>query len=483
MITAFVLVCVCGSAAVAGRLDASASVHQAAAAGDVEQINQFARNKADLNALDSFGYTPLKRAIQASHPEAVKALLDGGANPNTKDAEGSTPLIQASMRGQKDVVDMLLAAKADTSLKNRSGSTALHAAVETAQLEIVEALVAAGADVNPVNNRRETPLRIAQQRANMPEIEDFLRQHGGTVPPQVDPMNPYGDLGMPQQTSQATATQAQLPPGFVIDPNVIRADLAKFPQLDAPLKTVDANSESEQRGWILRRTDNRAILIRSVQKQFENEMALVKRVATEEKAAKTTKAVDDLVAARKERYQQIGTELREQRRVALQESRETAAASRGGRGMTGRGARGRSGTGAGGGQDPYGTTAPQARSSRRSTTNAPAAPAMSAETQAQMQAWTSATTENKADLLVAVHTVDISEYAALHKLAGEEQAVKTQTAIMALLMLREQRNAKVVEKWKEEDERLQRLQERGGANEMQPGTQPGTQPTMRRGRR
>jgi hypothetical protein len=482
MIAAFILLWGMGSVEASGRQDASAPVHQAAAAGDVEQINQFARNKADLNALDSFGYTPLKRAIQGFHPEAVKALLDGGANPNAKDAEGSTPLMQACLRGQKDVVDMLLAAKADTSLTNRSGSTALHAAVETAQLEIVEALVAAGADVNPVNNRRETPLSIAQQRANMPEIEDFLRQHGGTVPPQLDPMNPYGDLGMPQQTSQATGPQAQLPPGFVIDPNVIRADLAKFPQLDAPLKIVDANSESEQRGWVLRRTDNRAMLIRSVQKQFENEMALVKRVATEEKAAKTTKAVDDLVAARKERYEQIGTELREQRRVALQESREASAASRGGRGMTSRGARGRSTT-AGGAQDPYGTTGVQARSSRRSATNAPAEPPMSAETQAQMQAWTSATAENKADLLVAVHTVDVSEYAALHKLAGEEQAVKTQTAIMALLMLREQRNAKVVQKWKEEDERLQRLQERGGANDMQQGTQPGTQPTMRRGRR
>ncbi len=36
-----------------------------------------------------------------------------------------------------------------------------------------------------------------------------------------------------------------------------------------------------------------------VQKQFEDEMTFVKKVAVEEKATKTTKATDDLVTARR----------------------------------------------------------------------------------------------------------------------------------------------------------------------------------------
>ncbi len=476
MFAAGLLVFVWAGTTVATAQNAPKSLHDAAAAGDVDQIKQYVEKKADLNALDAFGYTPLKRAQESFQVEAVKALLEGGANPNTKDSSGSTTLIMACVSGQKEIVDLLLAAKADTELKNRPGWTALHSAVQAARVDIVESLINAGANVNATNSAGQTPLSLAQQRRTVPEIEDLLKQHGGTVPVVNDPFNPYGNPGGPQQTTQVVGDQSQLPPDFVIDPNVIRADLAKYPALEIPLKGIDANSESEERAWIVRRTDNRTLLIRAVQKQFDEEMTLVKRLATEERAAKTTKAVDDLVTARKKRYEQIGTELREQRRQTLQETRDATAR---GRGMTGRGARGRSATGAGGVQDPYGTTNPQARSSRRASSAEPAEPELTADTQAQMQAWLAATAENKADLLTATHTLDIVEYAAVHKLAVEEKATKTQTTIMALLMLREERIAKIVEKWTEEDERNQRLQERAGMNTMQQGTQQGTQTTRR----
>jgi ankyrin repeat protein len=479
IVAACVLVCVCGTLTAARRQDAPKSVHDAAAMGDVDQINQFIEKGVDLNALDTFGYTPLKRAIDASQVEAVKALLQGGANPNTKDGEGTTPLIRAAITGEKDIIDALLAAKADTALKSRSGATAMHWGVQNARIDIVESLIAAGADVNATNTGGQTPLSIAQQRGNMPEIVDLLKQHGATVPVHNDRLDPYGNPIALDQTAQVTGPQSQLPIDFVIDPNVILADLAKVPALAAPLKVIDANSASEQRAWILRRTDNRTLLIRAVQKQFEDEMAFLKRVATDEQAAKTTKAVADLVAARKLRYQQIGTELREQRRQALQEDRDTTGAARG---RTGRGGRTRSTTP--GAQDNYGATNSQARPVRPARPNEQAEQALSPDTQSQVQAWLSTTAENKADLLTATHTLDIVEYAALHKLAGEENAAKTQTAIMGLLMLREQRIAKIVQKWQEDDERAQRLQEREGANNMQQGTQQGTQQQgTRRGRR
>jgi len=474
-----VLVYVFGPSAVVNGQNQTPSLHMAAARGEVDLINQYIEKKADLNAMDNYGYTPLKRAVDSGHLEAVKALLQGGANPNVKDRDGSTVLLLAAQSGQKDIVEALLAAKADANAKNSAGQTSLHLAVMMGNIDVTESLLAGGADVNATTAGGQTALGMAQQRGGMPELEDLLKKHGGTVPT-VDPrLGPYGDYGAPGQ--QATPSQSRVPAGLVIDPNEILKDLAKFTALDAPLKVIDANSESEQRAWIVRRSDNRTLLIRAVQKQFDEEMKFVKHLAVEENAAKTTKAVDDLVAARKTRYEQIGQQLRDQRRQTLAETRETTAAA-GGRTTGTRGMRGRTGTTGRStvGQDPVGTTGQQARTSRRSTAQQPA---LSADTQAQIQAWLNGTTENKPELLTATHELDLVEYSALSTLAQEEKAEKTRVGIMALLMFREQRIAKIVVKWQEEEERMQRMQERTGTDPMMQGTQQGIQQGTRRGGR
>jgi hypothetical protein len=193
------------------------------------------------------------------------------------------------------------------------------------------------------------------------------------------------------------------------------------------------------------------------------------------------------VAARKTRYDQISQQLREQRRQSAAESRETmvgtGTATRG-RTTTTRNTRSRSSTMTGApGQDPYGTTTRQPRSPRRATTQEPAEPALSADTQAQLQAWLNGASENKDDLLKTTHELDVIEYAALHGSAEEEKAAKTRVAVMALLMLREERIAKITVKWQEEDERLKRMQERMGTDPTMQGTQQGTQQGTRFGGR
>jgi len=465
-----------GSTVVQGQQ--AKTLHGAAATGDIPQLQKHIDNKADINAPDDNGNVPIKLAVDAYSPEAVSLLLKAGANPNVKDSAGSTPLMAACMSGQLDVVNILLEAKASPTAKNATGMTALHCAAMMGQIEIVEALIKAGADVNAKDNNGQTAIMIAQRKGSQ-EMVQVLQQHGGTLPVVEDP---YGMAGPATQAAPVVASASRRPEGFTIDPNVIAKQLQQMTSLQTPLQTLDANSVNEQRAWVLRRSDNRTMLLRSVQKQFEDEMAFVKKVATEEKAVKTTKAVDDLVAARKKRYEKIGEELRDQRRQALQESRDTMATP-----TTGRGGRGSRGRGAGTtGQDAYGTTPQQARASRRTTAEPPEAP-MDAETQAQVQAWLSASAEDKAALMQSTTDLDVVEYAALVESAKAEKAAKTEVAIMGLLMQREQRIATIRQRWAEDDERMQRMQERAGANGMQPGMQQGpgqgTQRGMRRGGR
>jgi hypothetical protein len=488
LITAGVLACVFVGSTVVRGAQAPKTLHEAAATGDVEQIKQYVAKKANLNALDGGGYTPLKRATEAGQLEAVKALLDGGANPNVKDAQGLTVLHWVCMSDRADIAEALLAGKADPAAKDPAGRAPLHCAVQSGQLGIVEALIKGGADVNALTTGGQSPLGMAQQQ-NMTEIADLLQKHGGKVPPPPDMYGGYGDAAGGPQAAQVVGTVSERPADFVIDANAIREELKKYPALEAPLKVLDANSLNEQRAWITRRSDNRSLLVRAVQKQFEDEMVVVKRTAGEEKAAKTTKAIDDLVSARKKRYERIGEQLREQRRQSLQESRDTNTMA-GGRGRggnangtatTGRGGRGRSSTGAAG--DPFGATTP-ARTPRRAAVE-PNEPPVDADTQAQIDAWLNAQPENKAELLKTSHELDVIEYAKLHASATEEQAAKTQVAVMALLMLREGRIAKIEQKWIEDDARMQKMQERTGTTGMQgtQGMQQGTQQGTRRGRR
>lgn len=479
-LAASALICTVASVAVVNGQNLS--LHMAAQNGAIDQIQQYIDKKADLNAVDSFGYTPLKRAVDSGQIEATNLLLDAGANPNIKDADGATVLILACQGGQREIIDALLAVKADLTAKDRSGFTCLHMAVMMGHIDIAETLLKAGADVNATTAGGQTALSFAKQRGNMPEMEELLTKHGGTVPAVDSRLGPYADAGTMQQ---GLGAQPQIVSGITIDPNEIRKNLAKFTALEAPLKVIDANSESEQRAWVVRRSDNRTLLIRAVQKQFDDEMKLIKRLAVEEKAGKTTKAIDSLVAARKIRYDQIGQQLREQRRQTVAASRETMGTTTTGRTRsTGtRGTRGRSST-LSGGQDPYAGAGQQARTPRRSTTaQEPAQPALSAESEAQLQAWLNTTTENKADLLATTHELDLVEYSALSTLATEEKAEKTSVAVMALLMFRQERIGKISQKWQEEDVRLQRMQERTGLDPSMQGTQQGTQQGTRRGGR
>ncbi len=480
-----VLACVFGGGAVVrGQNKAPASLHEAVMNGDGAKVKEYIQKNADLNATNLQGSTPLKCAVESYHLDMVKLLLEAGANPNPKDQMGATPLITACNTSQKDAVEMLLASKTEASAKDNTGMTALHWAAMTGQIEIAELLIKAGADVNAKSNSSQTPLMIAQSRGQT-AIVDLLKQHGATMPA-VQEYGAYGDYGGAAAQAGPAGETSQRPEDFVIDPNAIRKQLAEMAPLQAPLKAVDANSESEQRAWITRRSDNRTTLLRAVQKQFENEMAFVKRVAVEEKAAKTTKAVEDLVAARKKRYERISNDLRDQRRQTMQDSRDSMTTARGGRGATTRGGRGGRSTGTtAAGHDPYGMTT-QTRTPRRAVAEVNEPP-LDADTRAQIDAWLNTQPEDKSGLLTAAHELDVIEYAALHKSSEEEKAAKTGVSIMALLMLREQRIARIQQKWMEDDERTQKMQERMGPNGIQQGTQPGMQPGtqqgMRRGRR
>ena len=59
---------------------------------NLDMIAIFARNRADVNVRDKHNRTPMHRAAQFGHLEAVKLLIRLGADPKAEDENGWTPL-------------------------------------------------------------------------------------------------------------------------------------------------------------------------------------------------------------------------------------------------------------------------------------------------------------------------------------------------------------------------------------------------------
>lgn len=112
------------------------------------------RTGYNIDAVDSYGHTPLYTAITAGNYEVCEVLLNLGANVNHQDFNLNTPL---------------------------------HKAVAENNIDIIKLLLSYDADVNKINKYSETPLKLASDEEhinNRPmsirlELLKFLIDNGG----------------------------------------------------------------------------------------------------------------------------------------------------------------------------------------------------------------------------------------------------------------------------------------------------------------
>ncbi|MCW7471565.1 ankyrin repeat domain-containing protein [Leptospira kanakyensis] len=68
------------------------AIHEAAFLGDAKQTKLLIKFKADVNAKDKLGMTPLHIVSSKGYTDCLKILLDAGALPNETDNKGKLPI-------------------------------------------------------------------------------------------------------------------------------------------------------------------------------------------------------------------------------------------------------------------------------------------------------------------------------------------------------------------------------------------------------
>jgi ankyrin repeat protein len=100
------------------------SLHQAAVTGDADQVTRLISEGENVSAADGSFLTPLHLACQQGHLEVARLLVAAGAPVDLRDSYGNTPLwraVFAFQGGDPELIRLLLDAGADPDSRNDMG--------------------------------------------------------------------------------------------------------------------------------------------------------------------------------------------------------------------------------------------------------------------------------------------------------------------------------------------------------------------------
>ena len=134
---------------------------------DLEKVNVFLAAGGDVNASDVKRTTPLHVAAQEGYLDICQTLLDWSGDVNAQTDDALTPLILAVQESNMEIVAALLSFGCNLDLRDSCGRTALHLAVMSEQEECVDLLLQAGANTSVYDHRGRTPLMAAITNGNI----------------------------------------------------------------------------------------------------------------------------------------------------------------------------------------------------------------------------------------------------------------------------------------------------------------------------
>jgi uncharacterized protein len=173
--------CAAALIAVGGNALAAESLVEAARAGDSAAALAMIQQKADVNAGEKDGTTPLQWAVYHNDVPLIDALLKAGAKASSINEYGSSPLSEAAIVGNADVIQKLLNAGADPNTENADGQTPLMVIARTNNVAAAKELIGHGAKVDHIERWHDQTALMWAAAESQSEMVKLLIKHGANV--------------------------------------------------------------------------------------------------------------------------------------------------------------------------------------------------------------------------------------------------------------------------------------------------------------
>ncbi|XP_005102034.1 ankyrin repeat domain-containing protein 50 [Aplysia californica] len=152
-------------------------LHEAAQSGARKCLKYLLEQKANVNARNKDGLTPLFYAVQSNEPENVKTLIAHGADIHFRDGKGLTLAMVASC---VSILKVLLEAGIDIHAQDQSGKTALMHLCEENEMECMQTpnlrfLVKNGARIDVTDFEGRTALMYAAMHGRFKNLKILLK--------------------------------------------------------------------------------------------------------------------------------------------------------------------------------------------------------------------------------------------------------------------------------------------------------------------
>lgn len=90
-----------------------------------------------------------------------------------------------------------------------------------------------------------------------------------------------------------------------VEPNEEDPHAKMLEDIEKAFENIKRGGQREERGWIQLKAEEKTDLIKAVRDQVLNELNVLREIAIEEEAVKTTAAIDKLLADREERFEKV----------------------------------------------------------------------------------------------------------------------------------------------------------------------------------
>ena len=152
------------------------SLHSAAEAGDVAEIESLLALGFSIDRRNDEGRTPLMMATKNGKLQAATYLLKQGADPTLQSNKGWNVLHYASRGGNPEVFELMLSHVPSIDSITKEGRTPLMIAAGNDKLQAVKCLLKQGADPSLRDNKGWNMLHCASRGGN-PEVIELMLSH------------------------------------------------------------------------------------------------------------------------------------------------------------------------------------------------------------------------------------------------------------------------------------------------------------------